>query len=85
MAMQYSRSGLPINLQSEQATATTASTTAVFSPAAQIFSGSGGTFTVIPVGQTSSVTFIQVPAGTILPVLVTTLEETSATQVIRVY
>lgn len=80
--MQYSRSGLPINLQSEMAVATTASVTAVFD-AAQLYSGSGGTFTVIPVGQTSSVTFAFVPAGTVLPVLITTLEETSATQVIR--
>lgn len=76
------KTGDPINLQAEECIATTASVTAVFA-AAQLYSGSGGTFTVIPVGQTSSVTFVGVPAGTVLPVLVTTLEETTATNVIR--
>lgn len=76
------KTGIPINPQAEEAVATTASTTAVFD-AAQLYSGSGGTFTVIPVGQTSSVTFVGVPAGTVLPVLITTLEETTATNVIR--
>jgi len=83
MAVQYSRSGLPINLQAEKAVAATASTTLVFNPAVQLYTGSGGTFTVIPVGQTSSATFVSVPAGVVLPVLITTLETTTATNVIR--
>ena len=82
MAIQYTKNGRPINLQAEVAVAAVASTTAVLEPS-QLYSGSGGTFTVIPVGQTDSVTFVGVPAGTVLPVLITTLETTTATNVVR--
>lgn len=70
----------------DQAQAISASDTAGFSPSA-IYVGAGGTVVCTPAGGPADVTFVGVPTGSILPVMVVALKATGTTagSFVRVY
>lgn len=73
---QTSQGGTGINLQSEHATAITVGATIY--PASILYVGAAGTATVTTI-KGESVTFVGLPAGFILPVLITAVTAGTAT------
>lgn len=78
----FSRSGLPINLQFETAQAISAGAT-VYSPSL-VYVGGTGSVTVTTAAGDAGVVFAGVPAGSVLPVLVTAVTAATATNLVLV-
>jgi hypothetical protein len=86
MAFQNTKTGVAINIQAENATWVqgTDATATIYSPVGSVYVGTGGTVVLIPSGangtvNTGSATFINVPSGTILPVLAQRIMSTGTT------